>query len=616
MRKLTAYLLFAGVLLPIIVEAMPTEADLQKVRPILKELTDNDFAALKAGTKTRSEVADSLLGYVGDAESEAAKFSLIQSAFKNYMGGYESEKAIGAFDMLAVNVKDVPRGTFGNWCAQFLVSFAKNGRADALAVLLNKSIDIGDLKSTSMIMDAIKPHLRKLGAGTKTANTPLAIAVDRANRHERRARELSALKAAVRKNPSDTSAREKYALVLAASDDWSLALKEFALAAGPVAEAAAWEMKWPDVGKSSWSPAKAAELWWNYAGAAKDEDVEAILRGRSVAWYKIAIERGELTGLRKTIAEKRIREAEQSGVVANLGSSRLKQGNIMTITLPGGTTMDFVPCPAGTFTMGFEGGAPMHSPHKVTISRQFWAGKFLVTRAQWNELMNPRQMNNKEVALGGLNGAVTDVSRVEIEDYCANLTKRYAKQLPKGYVFRLPTLAEREYMFRANCKPGSSPFAKPQGLTKEELSTICVGEEGKQEILRKKNVGWDASTWRTPANNPSVEVGLRKPNPWGLYDLIGNIDQWAMDVAPSSRTRFVTSARDLAWADDTDPLFWCDDGIDGSGIFNTTRQAKAWGELEIMYAAPGRRWHCLGFRIVIAPDLIAERKLNLRKSAQ
>lgn len=613
MRKLMISLLFAGLSCPLIVEAMPTEADLQKVRPILKELTDNDFAALRAGKKTRAELADSLLGYVGEAESEAAKFSLIQSAFKNYMGDYDSEKAVMAFDMLAANVKDVPRGTFGNWCTQFLASFAKNGRADALAVLLNKSLDSGDSKSTLIIMDALRPYLRKLGAGSKAANTPFAVAADRASRHERRIRELSALKAAVRKNPGDTSAHEKLALVLAATDGWSSALKEFALAAGPVAEAAAWEMKWPDVGESSWTPAKAADLWWNCASAAKDEDVAAILRGRSSAWYNVAIDRGELSGLRKTIAEKRIREAEQSGVVANLGGSNLRSGNAMTFTLPGGTKMDFVPCPAGTFTMGFDGGAPMHSPHKVRISRQFWAGKFLVTRLQWNELMNPRQMNEKEVALGGLNGAVTDVSRVEVEDFCSNLTKRFAKQLPKGYVFRLPTLAEREYMFRANHKPGSSPFAKAQGLTRDELSAICVGDEGKRDILRRKNVD---SVWRNPGDCPSVEVGLKKPNPWGLYDLIGNVDQWAMDVAPSSRTRFVTSAKDLAWADGADPLFWCDDGIDGAGIFNTTRQAKAWGELELLYAAPGRRWHSVGFRIVIAPDLIAERKLNLRKSAR
>ena len=107
--------------------AMPTEAEIQKVRPILQQLTEDDYAALKAGKKTRSELADSLLGYVSDAESEAAKFSLIQTAFKSYMEVYEPDKAIMAFDSLDSNVKDVPRGTFGDWCSPHVARFAKNG---------------------------------------------------------------------------------------------------------------------------------------------------------------------------------------------------------------------------------------------------------------------------------------------------------------------------------------------------------------------------------------------------------------------------------------------------------------------------------------------------------
>ena len=325
MRKLTVFLLFAGVLCIPFAEAMPTEAEIQEVRPILQQLTEDDYAALKAGKKTRSELADSLLGYVSDAESEAAKFSLIQMAFKNYMEVYEPEKAIMAFDSLDSNVKDVPRGTFGDWCSPHVAKFAKNGRADALAVLLNKSLDSGDAKSTSALMTALKPYMRKLGAGAKAPATPFAAAVDRATRQERRARELATLKATVKKSPSDASAHEKYALALAATGDWAAALKEFALASGSVAEAAAWETKWPNAGESSWTPAKAAELWWDRADTAKDEDAATVLRGRSVAWYKIAIDKGELTGLRKTIAEKRIREAEEPAI--NSAASSVVQAN-------------------------------------------------------------------------------------------------------------------------------------------------------------------------------------------------------------------------------------------------------------------------------------------------
>ena len=115
MKELTVFLLFAGFMMLPAAKAMPTDADIQKVRPILKALTDGDYAALKEGKIPRSELADAMLGYVGEADSEAAKFSLIQTAFKNYMNVYEAEKAVKAFDMLDTGVKDVPRGTFGSW---------------------------------------------------------------------------------------------------------------------------------------------------------------------------------------------------------------------------------------------------------------------------------------------------------------------------------------------------------------------------------------------------------------------------------------------------------------------------------------------------------------------
>lgn len=622
MKELTVFLLFAGFMLLPAAKAMPTDADIQKVRPILKALTDGDYAALKEGKITRSELADAMLGYVGDAESEAAKFSLIQAAFKNYMNVYEAEKAVKAFDMLDTGVKDVPRGTFGSWCAPHIAQFAKNGRADALAVLLNKSLDSGDSKSTSELMNALRPYQRKLGGGAKVAATPFAAAFERATRQERRERETAMLRAAIRKSPDDASLHERYALALSASGDWDAALKEFALSAGSIAEAAAWERKWPNVGKSSWTPAKAADLWWDRAAATKDEDAAAVLRERSVAWYEIAINQKELTGLRKTIAEKRIKEAEQSrdGATAPVvAATRLGRtggsvaGKSIKLNIGNGVDMELMPCPAGKFTMGFEGANSMHAPHKVTISRPFWAGKFPVTRAQWNELMPAKSMNEMETALGGLNGAVTDVSRVDIAEYCAKLNEKFGKQLPKGYVFRLPTLAEQEYVFRANSKLDSSPFGKPRGVPRQELDEIGVGNEGKQEMLRRKNVQWKEDTWRVPAQNPSVAVGLRKPNPWGLYDLIGNIDLFVMDVAPSSRTTFVTHVNDLAWADCIDPLFWCDEGIDGSAMFIKAHLSQPWGDLMKLYAQTGRHWRCLGFRIVAAPDLLAERNLKLRR---
>ena len=286
----------------------------------------------------------------------------------------------------------------------------------------------------------------------------------------------------------------------------------------------------------------------------------------------------------------------------------------LTIQLGKGEQLELMGCPAGTFTMGCEGGAPMHTPHKVTITRPFWAGKYPVTRAQWDLFMPPRQLNELEIALGGSKGAVSNVSRKEVDDYCRQLTKKYRRNLPKGYIFRLPTMAEMEYMGRTDAPQGTDLFAKPHGLRGEERAEITVGNYGKQEILRRKGVAWEEKTWTVPANCPTVEVGLRKPNKWGICDVTGNADQWLLDVFLAEESRITQSgakdASDIPWANASDPLFWSPEGVDGVGLFVDSRLGKSWAELKMFYAKPGARWRSLGFRVVAGPDLVGEQHGN------
>ena len=656
MRKLTVFLLFAGVLCIPFAEAMPTEAEIQEVRPILQQLTEDDYAALKAGKKTRSELADSLLGYVSDAESEAAKFSLIQMAFKNYMEVYEPEKAIMAFDSLDSNVKDVPRGTFGDWCSPHVAKFAKNGRADALAVLLNKSLDSGDAKSTSALMTALKPYMRKLGAGAKAPATPFAAAVDRATRQERRARELATLKATVKKSPSDASAHEKYALALAATGDWAAALKEFALASGSVAEAAAWETKWPNAGESSWTPAKAAELWWDRADTAKDEDAATVLRGRSVAWYKIAIDKGELTGLRKTIAEKRIREAERSGVAAatiaaaqvvanNEPSPRRRsrrqpetavaptpppaapapevtpvkiKGGPWTLPktfqtplersldLGGGVTMPFCACPAGSFrTMD----------HKVTITRPYWISKTVVSLNQ----LEASQVGNRWLRHIEVDGSLVKFKKqfanrfstigVPIEvtsKYAKELTAKYRGILPTGYVFRLPTEAEMRYAYYAGADeesaviPGSDDTMTTTGEALSELGWIP-----------KVNV-W---SWNSIPRGYGRLVTLPDSNAFGVVPWNARFMYfWILDTMnfdPNQNTYSRGATSDMVQGKDgiKSVMNYEPEEID------PLRTGNHYMEVFVIPTFPLMRFvrgHSAYFMVVIGPDLEAEKKANKR----
>ena len=283
----------------------------------------------------------------------------------------------------------------------------------------------------------------------------------------------------------------------------------------------------------------------------------------------------------------------------------------LTIKLGKGEQLELMGCPAGTFTMGCDGCGPMHAPHKVTISRPFWAGKYPVTRAQWDMFMPPRHLNAQEIALGGSKGAASNMSRKEADEYCELLTKRFGNLLPKGYVFRLPTVSEAEYFWRTDSQKKYDLHAKPSPSSEEELAAIAVGAVGKQEILRRKGVTWEEKQFSIMALNPSVEVGLRRPNAWGIHDMSGNVGQWVLDMFPLRKAIDaqwgVKGANDLAWSDATDPLFWSDDGLDGTGLFLDSVRMKGWAQQNLTYARHGEKWKVLGFRLVAGPDLVAER---------
>ncbi len=293
-----------------------------------------------------------------------------------------------------------------------------------------------------------------------------------------------------------------------------------------------------------------------------------------------------------------------------------KRPKPLTIKLDRGEQLELMGCPAGTFTMGYEGGPPIHAPHKVTISRPFWAGKYPVTRAQWDLFMPPRKLNELEVALGGPKGAVGSVTRKEVDEYCRQLTKRYRRLLPQGYIFRLPTLTETEYFWRAGSTDQNDPYSKPRNLSHAEKNSIALGDEDKKAILQEKGVKWEGRKFFTNSyNTPSAEVGLRKPNAWGLYDLVGNVTLWTLDTVASEKSKGLRWDEDRAddfdftWAGTSvDPLIWCDEGVDGTGLrWGGLGGQRTWGEAIILYIKPGIKLLRLGFRLVVGPDLVKEK---------
>ncbi len=170
-----------------------------------------------------------------------------------------------------------------------------------------------------------------------------------------------------------------------------------------------------------------------------------------------------------------------------------------------GTHMLFKRIEPGTFIMGSkdEERRQKDGPqHEVTISKAFDIGVFEVTQQQWNKVMGKWTWSNPARFGGRLSNPVENVSWNEVNEFIAALNS-----FDSSAVYRLPTEAEWEYACRA-------------GTT---TRTYWGDDPEHKEAL------WHA--WRAGGAHGSTHpVGQLNPNPWGLYDMNGNVAEFAQDM--------------------------------------------------------------------------------------
>ena len=178
--------------------------------------------------------------------------------------------------------------------------------------------------------------------------------------------------------------------------------------------------------------------------------------------------------------------------------------------------MELIEIPAGKFMMGCSENDRYcgndEAPVPVTLTKPFRLGKTEVTQGQWQSVMGTEPWKGLFNVVAHEDSPAIHVSWDDATAFCEKLTaiERKAGTLKANEKYRLPTDAEREYACRAGTTTTYS-FGDDDSKLGEYAWFIDNCRDGK------------------PREEYAHNVGTKKPNPWGLHDMHGNVAEWCSD---------------------------------------------------------------------------------------
>jgi formylglycine-generating enzyme required for sulfatase activity len=230
--------------------------------------------------------------------------------------------------------------------------------------------------------------------------------------------------------------------------------------------------------------------------------------------------------------------------------------------------MEFVEIPAGSFFLSInivnEFNEKLYSP-KVTISKPFYLGKYEVTQEQWMAVMGSNPSGFK-----GRTNPVENVSWNDVQEFIKRLNVKEGTNK-----YRLPTEMEWEYAARAGTDTAFFFMKDPK--TYDEVEPFL-----------------DAYAWYNKNSGGTTHpIGQKKANPWGLYDIYGNVWEWVADWYSEKlpQDREITDPRGPA-----------------QGSYRVIRGGAWYDDAELCRSSnrggytPGLRRSLIGFRLALSAE--------------
>lgn len=498
--KSVAMLTLAAIAIPLM--AMPTKQELKKVEGLVQELMRPELDEFKAGKKTRADVAQAAIALAEKAESDAAKMLLLKGSFTLYVGHGAFAEAVDVLKTLKATIPDIPPENMANTIESSLRGVPKD-RGERLYRLLD------DIKTYIRHQDELKAAITKSKRRPRLRELHVAIA-------------------------------EHYAYF----GDWPKALDEFAKGDNPKAAEAAKAEK----GEGKMPKSAIADFWWSYP-VNDDENLQKAFKRHAAAVYADAIASGDISGLVKVKAQRRIDEVKGygedmlAGVITSPDSdppSHSPAGKLYCVVdlsagpnaakypvsylaaePKGGWTDEYKTTKLilrriepGTFIMGAD---QKDESHRITLTKPFYIGVFEVTQKQYELVtgnnpskyrgdMRPVETVSYKIIRGSMEGVLWPVSSaVDTDSFLGKISAK------TGLKFDIPTEAQWEYACRAGT---TSKFNNGSNSAVKEMET-------KLKIGRNKDNGG--------IYEQHAVVGFYLPNAWGLYDMHGNVIEWCRD---------------------------------------------------------------------------------------